>query len=84
MGAGFSRLWNMLQQDPILIEVIKQPTITPDISVTVVLGMFEMAGVFLLLAAIGSLLAGVVLVAIRRMRDASDSGTDTSHVRLRI
>ena len=74
----------MLQQEPIIVDVLKQPTITPDISVNVVLGMFQVAGVFLLAAGIGSLLAGAVLVWIRRRRDASATSADSSHVRLGI
>jgi len=74
----------MLQQEPIIVEVAKQPTITPDISINVVLGMFQMAGAFLLAAAIGSLVVGAILVWIRKRRDASTPTTDTSHVRLRI
>jgi hypothetical protein len=75
----------MLQQAPIIVEVAKQPTITPDISVSVVVGMFQMAGAFLLVAAIGSLIAGGIAIVIRRRRDASSDGTpDTGHVRLRI
>lgn len=72
------------QQEPIVVEVFRQPTITPDISINVVLGMFEMAGVFLLVAAAGSVLAGLVMVGIRRLREASQPDTDTGHVRLRI
>ena len=68
---------------PLVIEVIRQPTATPDISINVVLGMFEMAGVFLLVAAAGSILAGLVLVGIRRMREASKPN-EPSHVRLQI
>jgi len=75
----------LLQQTPIIVEVVKQPAITPDISVNVVIGMFQMAGAFLLVAALGSLVAGAIFIAIRRMRDASpDATTDTGHVRLRI
>jgi hypothetical protein len=74
----------MFQPDPIVIEVARQPTITPDISVNVVIGMFQMAGAFLLVAAIGSLLAGAVMVGIRRLRDGANPSTDTGHVRLRI
>ena len=71
------------QPQPHVIDVIRQPAATPDISINVVLGMFEMVGVFLLAAAVGSILVGFVLVAIRRMREASQPN-DTSHVRLRI
>ena len=74
----------LIQQDPIVVDVVKQPPPAPDISIQVVLGMFELAGVALLLAAIGGLLAGAVFVTIRRLRDSSAPPVDSSHVRLRI
>ena len=73
-----------IQQEPIVVEVLKQPPPARDISIDVVLDMFALAGVALLLAAIGGLLAGGVFIAIRRFRDASSPSSDTSHVRLRI
>jgi len=73
-----------IQQEPIVVEVIKQPAAAPDISVEVVLGMFELAGVALLLAALGGIVAGAIFIGIRRFRDASTPPTDTEHVRLRI
>ena len=75
----------LLQQAPYIVEVLKQPEPARDISVDVVLGMFAMAGVVLLAAAIGGLIAGAIFVGIRRLRDASaPPTTDTGHVRLRI
>jgi len=73
-----------IQQEPIVVEVLKQPAAAPDISVEVVLGMFELAGVALLLAALGGIVAGAIFIGIRRVRDASAPSTDTEHVRLRI
>jgi len=73
-----------IQQEPILVEVLKQPAAAPDIGVEVVLGMFELAGVALLLAALGGIVAGAIFIGIRRVRDASTPPTDTEHVRLRI
>ena len=73
-----------LQQGPIVVEVIKQPTPARDISVDVILGMFQMAGVLLLAAAIGGVIAGLVFIGVRRLRDASSPPTDSEHVRLRI
>jgi hypothetical protein len=72
------------QQQPIVVDVIKQPQPAPDISVDVVLGMFAMAGVVLLAAAIGGVIAGLIFIGIRRFRDGSAPPTDTEHVRLRI
>jgi len=72
------------QQEPIVVDVIKQPTPARDISIDVVLGMFQMAGVVLLAAAIGGLIAGLIFIGIRRLRDASASSSDSEHVKLRI
>jgi hypothetical protein len=73
-----------LLQQPIVVDVVKQPEVTQDISVHVVLGMFALAGVMLLAAAIGGLIVGGIFVFIRRLQDASRPPTDTEHVRLRI
>ena len=73
-----------IQQEPIIVEVLKQPDAARDISIDVVLGMFTMAGIVLLVAALGGLLAGAIFIGIRRFRDASAPPTDSGHVRLRI
>ena len=73
-----------IQQEPIIVEVLKQPDAARDISIDVVLGMFTMAGVVLLVAAVGGLVAGAIFIGIRRFRDASVPPTDTGHLRLRI
>ena len=74
-----------LQQQPIVVDVIKQPTPTRDISIDYVITMFQTAGVFLLMAAVGGLIVGAIFVGIRRFRDASRPQTgETEHVRLRI
>lgn len=73
-----------LQQEPIVVDVIKQPTPARDISIDVVLGMFQMAGVVLLAAAIGGLIAGLIFIGVRRLRDASTPPADTEHIKLRI
>lgn len=73
-------------QDPIVVEVVKQPPVAHDISIDTIITMFASAGVFLLIAAVGGLLVGAVFVAIRRMqeRSAPDTNPDSSHVKLRI
>jgi len=73
-----------LQLPPIVVEVIKQPEAARDISIDYILTMFATAGVILLAAAAGGLIAGAIFIGIRRMRDAATSPTDSSHVRLRI
>jgi hypothetical protein len=73
-----------LQQAPIVVDVVKQPAPAKDISIDVVLGMFQMAGVLLLAAAIGGLIVGLIFIGIRRLRDATAPPTDSEHTRLRI
>ena len=74
-----------LVQNPIIVDVGKQPEPTGDISLDFVVGMFAMAGVFLAVAVIGCLIvAGVVVVVKRRRSAMDDSGDMTSHTTLKI
>lgn len=78
-------LMSWLQQGPIVVEVGKQPAPSRDISIDVVLGMFKLAGAFLLAAAVGSLLvAGVILLYKRRRDAAAGGGSGPTHTQLRI
>jgi hypothetical protein len=76
----------MLQQlpPPVIVDVAKQPVPTRDISIDVVIAAFASAGIALLVAAVGGLIAGVIFVMIRRYRDAHTTKTESDHVRLRI
>lgn len=58
-------------QGPIVVEVYEPPAFAPDISADVVLGMFALAGVMLLFAAVGSLVVAAVVIGIRRARESS-------------
>ena len=60
-----------LQQNPIVVDLAQQPEPTKDISLDVVVGMFATAGVFLLIAAIGSTLVGGTIFFYKRWRDAT-------------
>jgi len=74
-----------LVQNPIIVDVGRQPDPTGDISLDFVVGMFAMAGVLLLVAAVGCLLVAGTVIYIKRRRSASDdSGEMTSHTRLKI
>ena len=73
-----------IQQEPIVVEVLKQPEAARDISVDVVIGMFSLAGVALLFAALGGLVVGAIFIGIRRFRDASAPPVETETLRLRI
>lgn len=76
-------LLTLLQEKPIIVDVGKVPDPTPDISLNFVVGMFEMAGVFLLAALVGSLMvAGVILFMKRRQQRLAPD--DPGHTTLRI
>jgi hypothetical protein len=75
----------LLVQNPIIVDVGKQPDPTGDISIDFVIGMFAMAGVLLAVAAVGCLIvAGVVVFIKRRQAANGDSAEMTSHTRLKI
>jgi hypothetical protein len=72
-----------LQDKPIIVDVGKPPEPTPDISLDFVVGMFAMAGVFLALALVGSLIvAGVILFMKRRQQRLAPD--DPGHTTLRM
>ena len=74
-----------LVQNPIIIDVGRQPEPTGDISIDFVIGMFAMAGVLLAVAVVGCLIVAGVVIFIKRRRAAmDDSGEMTSHTRLKI
>jgi len=76
----------VLQQlPPLVVEVVRQPEPARDISIDYILAMFATAGIVLLVAAVGGLIAGAIFIGVRRLRDGSASSTtDSSHVKLRI
>jgi hypothetical protein len=73
-------LW--LVQNPIVVEVAKQPPPSRDVSIDAVLGIFALAGMFLLAAAVGSVLVAGGIVLYKRWR--GDAEGDTTHTQLRI
>jgi hypothetical protein len=74
-----------LVQKPIIVDVERQADPTGDISIDFVVGMFAMAGVLLLVAAVGCLIvAGLVIFFKRRRAAMDDSNEMTSHTRLKI
>ena len=74
----------MLQQNPIVVEVVRQPPVTPEISYAgVLLSALGVVGVILVAAAIVGLLAGFGIINAKR-RQTADEPSATSHVRLRI
>lgn len=74
-----------LVQNPIIVDVGRQPDPTGDISIDFVIGMFAMAGVLLAVAAVGCLIVAGVVVFIKRRQAANDDSAEmTSHTRLKI
>lgn len=77
-------MFSLLQQNPIVLELSKQPPPARDITIDVVLGIFMMAGAFLAAAAIGSLIVAGSVILYRKWRDDGASESGSSHTRLRI
>ncbi len=75
----------MFQQNPIVVEVLKQPPITRPLTVgDVVLGAMGMVGIIMAVAAATGILVGAVVIFIKRRRDAVAPPTDPGHAKLRI
>lgn len=60
-----------VQQNPIIVEVVRQPEPAQDISLQYVIGMFAMAGVAIAFALLGGLIVGGLFVLYRRYRERS-------------
>lgn len=76
----------LLLQQPIVVDLTKQPEPTRDISIEVVLSMFAVAGIFLLVALIGCAIVAGATILYKRWRDGSGppASTPHSHIRLKI
>lgn len=75
----------MLQPTPFVVEVIKQAPPTPDISVSVVIGVLVMPLVAIAAAAIGGLCVGGAILLYKRWREGSGGDAPQSdRVRLGI
>ena len=79
----FVSLLTLLQQKPIIVDVTKQPTPTHDITFDFLVGMFAMAGLFLLAALIGSAIVAAGIIIYKRRHTSSDPGQQ-DHTSLRI
>ena len=78
-------MFELLAQQPIVVDLATQPPPTQDISIYVVLGMFAMAGVFLLVALVGCAIVAGGMILYKRRRDASAPPAEAhSHIRLQI
>ena len=73
-----------LQQNPIVVDLGSQPEPSRDASIDAVLGTFALAGVFLAVAAIGCVLVAGAIYFYKRRSEATSSGVEPSHTRLRL
>ena len=75
----------LLQQPgPIIIETVRQPPITREITMgDVVLGAVGFVGAIMIAAVVAGLVIGIVVVMIKRSRDAAAGPTDPGHAKLR-
>jgi hypothetical protein len=74
-----------LQQNPIVVEVLKQPPVAREITMgDVVLGAMGMSGLIMLAALAMGLLVGGIVILIKRRRDKVAGPTDPGHAKLRI
>ena len=76
-------LLTLLQDKPIIVDVGKQPTPTRDLTFDFLIGMFQMAGIFLLAALIGSVIVASVIFLYKRRQSSTGTG-DPGHTTLRI
>jgi hypothetical protein len=74
-----------LLQAPIVVDVVRQPPVTPEITYPqVIVGAVGVAGGIMLLAALAGLLMGAVIIALKKRGEAASGPVDSGHARLRI
>jgi len=72
------------QPGPIIVETVRQPPITREITMgEVVLGAVGFVGAIMIAAIVAGLAIGIVVVMIKRSRDAVAGPTDPGHAKLR-
>ena len=74
----------MLQQNPIVVDVVRQPPVAPEITMgDVVIAAVGLTGVIMILALVAGLLVGGAFIWLKRRGDAVAPPTDPGHARLR-
>jgi hypothetical protein len=75
-----------LLQNPIVVDVAKQPAITPEITYPqVIVGAVGVAGLIMVVAALAGLVTGAVIIYFKKRAEAAATGPiETGHARLRI
>jgi len=74
----------LLAQKPIVVDLAREQPASHDISIDVVLGMFAMAGIFLLVAFVGCALVAGGMLLYKRWRDSSTPPSTDQHTHIRL
>ena len=74
----------LLQQKPIVVDLAGRSPESHDISIDVVLSMFAMAGIFLVIALIGSSIVAGGMILYKRWRDSSTPPQTEPHTHIRL
>ena len=77
-------MFALLAQKPIVVDLSTKSEQSHDISIEVVLAMFAVAGIFLLIALIGSAIVAASMIVYKRWRDASAPPAETQHTHIRL
>ena len=77
-------MFALLAQKPIVVDLSTKSEQSHDISIEVVLAMFAVAGIFLLIALIGSAIVAAAMIVYKRWRDASAPPAETQHTHIRL
>ena len=77
-------MFALLVQKPIVVDLSTKSEQSHDISIEVVLAMFAVAGIFLLIALIGSAIVAAAMIVYKRWRDASAPPAETQHTHIRL
>ena len=74
----------LLAQKPIVVDLTREQPTSHDISIDVVLGMFAMAGIFLVVALIGCVIVAGGMILYKRWRDSSVPPPNEPHTHIRL
>ena len=74
----------LLAQKPIVVDLAREHPTSHDISIDVVLGMFAMAGIFLVVALIGCVIVAGGMILYKRWRDSSAPPPNEPHTHIRL
>jgi hypothetical protein len=72
-------------QNPHVVDIARQPPVTPEITYPdVILGAVGVTVIIMVLAALAGILAGGIIIYLKKRAEARSSSSDSDHARLRI